>query len=1124
MKKQKKLLISTIIFISIILSSCQAFAVQYMKAEFTEEFLNYLELSDEEKANTIMPRSYNVAKTTATVKNPLKLATMARNSVLTDFNLKTFIPENLKIKDQMLTGSCWTFASLAALETNLALKDYNKRIAKNESNENATIYDFSERHMEYATSYTFKDGINTKGFKREVGSGGNSNLSIPYLTNGTGAIPESEMQFENNETKIKLSQIKGKTVATQVNDAVEFPKYSAIDNKTEIIQKMKNHIMNYGAIDTTIHGFSLFGTTCYNNQTASLNCTHVIDGETYEGHAVAIVGWDDTWEIKNFINRPTNPGAWIIKNSWGTEAVRYTLTKMKEIIFEDLPNECDANGWTAAEQVTDEFAKQKFSKAGYIIEGNEAVIYKGDKGFMYVSYEDYNIYLQQSGIIDAELINYENIYQYNEYGSNVTCGVDGTQKMYIASVFNKKTTGKEYLTHVSIEAPETYTCKVYVNPDGTEKSSKQDLLPVQLKAGESETFDAGYHTLEFAEPIKIESDNFLVVLEIQGTQPNLITALFEVNPKISMNKSTIWDNVTISQGTSFVSFGDTFGNTTWMDTSNLANLTQGYMVNADTTLKAFTTLKILENISIEGAPKTQYVVGQDFDPTGMGVKANYANGDKIDITDKVTIIGGEDLKIDQTEVTIIYEGKSVTQAIEVVENTVESIVVKTAPTNDEYWAGENFDVTGMTIEATYRDGTKQIVPVTNEMVKDGQTLKNNQTFITVEYEDKTVTQKITVKVNTVVELKITNKTNKETYVVGQDFNSSGMIVIAKYAKGEEISVTDYEVIDGTNLQKEQTIITVKYEGLTATYPITVLEKSITGVVLESAPTKNEYIQYKEELDLSGGKIKISYNDGTNETIDIMTSTEIVVSGFDKNVAGKQTITLTYMGYSVTFEVEVKELAKPTNSDFTNMQGNVTRVRGYSFTDINKEAYVIINVELSDIVKATENEGVKYYYYLSANASETNIANWVKIDSLKDTDKEADGRVAKRMANDAKGKLTFEINTLDISNYEEIEDAENLYLYIKEVATKNGFTSNAITHAIILAVENINIEEFVDGEKKIEINSEEIINPEPGEEIDNTLAGEKYHNAGKNVFFIILFIGICILGRIIYLKYKDIEIM
>jgi len=1103
MNKRKKVFISIIIFFSLLVLSCKVFATNYLKAELSEDFLEYLALSDEEKANTVMPRSYDVAKTTTVVKNPLKWGLMARSTAITGYSLLEDIPENMVVKNQMSTNSCWTFSSLAVLESNLALKAY-KSNNKTKQVENVVVYDFSERHMEYATSQTFKNGeINPIGFRREVDAGGNFNIFIPYLTNGTGAIPEEEMQFENSIAKIDLNELDGKTVVTQVNDVITFPKYKAEDDKTTIIKQMKDHIRNYGAIEANIHGASLFGSSCYKNATGAINCKHTI---TKDAHAVAIIGWDDTYEVDNFLDPPANPGAWIIKNSWGTEYVRYTLSEMKEVVCDLFWDECVENGWTNVTQIPDDFAKLKLEEAGYTIENDEAVKYIGDKGFMYISYEDYNVYLQLSGIVDADEIEYENIYQYNQYGSNVTWGAY-ENKMYLATEFEKKTDGIEYLTQVSIEAPETYTCKVYLDTDGTDKSSIENLTHVQLKAGESETFDAGYHTLEFAEPIKIEGDDFLVVLEIQGTQQNLITALFEANMKTSWGKSTIWDNVTIESGKSFVSFGDTFNNRTWLMTSNLNKLTGGNMIDADTTLKAFTTSKILDNITIENPPQTTvYIEGQDFDTTAMVVNANYMNGEKIDITDSVTIQNGENLQLGQTEVTIIYEGKSVTQSIEVVENTVQSIIVKDLPHNLEYWAGEDFDFTGMAIEAIFRDKSTEIVPVSKEMVQDGVALKNNQTTVTIQYEETTVTQPITVKTNTVVELKISKAPDKTKYAVGQNFDSSGMVVIAKYAKGNEINVTDYEIKDGKNLQYGQKSVTIEYEGVVVSCGINVAAKSVKKITLETMPTKVEYIENKESLDLTGGFIKILYNDETSELMS-MTSDQIIVGGFNNNVVGKQTLILTYGRYTLLFDVKVVREAKPVKSNFSNVQEKVKGVRSYYFTDDNKNSYTIIDVELNNIAKDTKNDKVEYYYYLSPNQFENNISDWVKIENVKEEE----------------GKLSFEINTLDISNYEHVSVSENLYLYIKEVVTKNNLSLDNITPALILEVDGVKIEQYLDGEKKSEVSTGIVKETTPGDGLDNTTSHNIIPGAGKNMLIALCILGICVLGRVIFLIYKDIEI-
>ena len=61
----------------------------------------------------------------------------------------------------MKTNTCWAFASLGMLESHLGLQDYN-------NNQSAAVYDFSERHMQYATTRVFKNGeINKKGFNKK---------------------------------------------------------------------------------------------------------------------------------------------------------------------------------------------------------------------------------------------------------------------------------------------------------------------------------------------------------------------------------------------------------------------------------------------------------------------------------------------------------------------------------------------------------------------------------------------------------------------------------------------------------------------------------------------------------------------------------------------------------------------------------------------------------------------------------------------------------------------------------------------------------------------------------------------------------------------------------------------
>ncbi len=88
-----------------------------------------------------------------------------------------------------------------------------------------------------------------------------------------------------------------------------------------------------------------------------------------------------------------------------------------------------------------------------------------------------------------------------------------------------------------------------------------------------------------------------------------------------------------------------------------------------------------------------------------------------------------------------------------------------------------------------------------------------------------------------------------------------------------------------------------------TYTVTEPEElDVTYMEIYKNPSKTTYSK-GDKLSLTGGKISVTYEDGTYKNIDM---TQSMVSGFNSNTAGEKTVTVTYEGFTDTFTVNVKE--------------------------------------------------------------------------------------------------------------------------------------------------------------------------------------------------------------------------
>ncbi len=201
-----------------------------------------------------------------------------------------------------------------------------------------------------------------------------------------------------------------------------------------------------------------------------------------------------------------------------------------------------------------------------------------------------------------------------------------------------------------------------------------------------------------------------------------------------------------------------------------------------------------------------------------------------------------------------------------VEKTLSSIEVTARPTKIVYTVGEQLDLTGMVVTATYSDGSKNAV--TDFTVDKNGPLELTDTTITVTYLGKTATFKINVRpVAAVVvsSIAITKAPNKVNYHAGERFDPTGMEVTATYSDKSTKVVTDYTIDKTGPLNKGETSITITYSRYSVTQAITVGDAVIASLELTKAPNKTAYL-VGETFDPTGMVISGIKTDSTKEVI------------------------------------------------------------------------------------------------------------------------------------------------------------------------------------------------------------------------------------------------------------------
>ncbi|MDD8048013.1 MAG: lectin like domain-containing protein [Thomasclavelia sp.] len=505
------------------------------------------------------------------------------------------------VKNQGSNGNCWAYTAVANAETS-AIKNINGY---------SNNIDMSERHLTYFT-YHHEDnglGLTTGDTTYSIGStylqaGGNNYITQYELANWVGVANSSTVPDNVSNANYPVESSKAYEDELVLKSAKKFnydPTSVTFSYDKECI---KNELMSNGAI------------ACHVRYSSNNIKEGTYKGNTYHfaysnisgiNHAVTIVGYDDNVPGELFGDDNIGDGAWIVKNSHGSDS---------EI---------------------------------------------NDDGYYYLSYEDKSLdYIESYQMQSKDGL--DNNYSYSSGISIEDYEISSGQS--IANIYTINNTN-EIIKQIGFALESTkinYSIQLYQNSSNSNPSDGVKLLSTPITGS---TEEAGYYYIDVPEEYTVsKGDKISVVITLTSTNGDDILIPYDT----TTNYSWIGSTVDTDPNECYFSINDSYRD---MNTDNWANRINMITQNTDNSVDITGVSLDKNNLTLSTKGETQTLTASITPTNttkSKNVKYTSSNPDvcSVDSSGKITALSNGTVTITVTTTN----GKTATCTVNVVIPTI----------------------------------------------------------------------------------------------------------------------------------------------------------------------------------------------------------------------------------------------------------------------------------------------------------------------------------------------------------------------------------------------------------------------------------------------------------------------